>query len=172
MSVLLKVDVTNPAPDLTLTDARTVTQQSTGYVFKRKWKEGDTDDRFEDNGDGTVTDHKTGLVWLQNANAFDRKNWNNAVVVGSTLNGTRSSEEGQWRLPTLAELKSLCFDDSGGFIKPGAPFTSVRSYRYWSSSTNSGATASAWCVNLKSGLVDSYDNAFDYYYVWPVRGGQ
>jgi hypothetical protein len=32
--------------------------------------------RYTDNDDGTVTDNNTGLIWLKNANAFGRQNWN------------------------------------------------------------------------------------------------
>src|SRR3990172_5700801 len=35
--------------------------------------------RFMDNGDGTVTDNLTGLIWLKNANCFGTRNWASAL---------------------------------------------------------------------------------------------
>ena len=36
--------------------------------------------RSVDNGDGTVTDMLTGLVWLRNANCFGQRTWMNALA--------------------------------------------------------------------------------------------
>ena len=35
--------------------------------------------RFTDNGDGTVTDNLTGLIWLKNANCFGTRTWATAL---------------------------------------------------------------------------------------------
>jgi len=39
------------------------------------------DPRFTDNGDGTVTDNLTGLIWLINANCFGEQTWTQARSV-------------------------------------------------------------------------------------------
>jgi hypothetical protein len=36
-------------------------------------------DRFTDNGDGTVTDNLTGLIWLKNADCFGSRTWHEAL---------------------------------------------------------------------------------------------
>lgn len=69
--------------------------------------------RFTDNGDGTVTDNLTGLIWLKNANcAGASKNWDMAIDYAAALHdgctncfGTAGdcglsdgSAEGDWRL--------------------------------------------------------------------------
>jgi hypothetical protein len=36
--------------------------------------------RFTDNGDGTITDNLTGLIWLKNANCFGLRNWLNMLA--------------------------------------------------------------------------------------------
>ena len=175
MSILLKVDVTNPQPDLTLSpDSWTVTQQNTEYVFKKKWHEGDSDKRFEVNENDdpkTVTDHKTGLVWLKDANAFGYMNWYDAVKKVDELNGNQNFEKGKWRLPTLAELLNLCYDDSGNFRRPDAPFINIHSGYYCSSSGNSDPTSDKWHVDLEHGSV-LYNVKLNNHFVWPVRGGQ
>lgn len=68
--------------------------------------------RFTDNGNGTVTDSITGLIWLKNANCFNLQVWNAALSLANGLaNGTCSltdgSTAGQWRLPNRSELQSL-----------------------------------------------------------------
>ena len=36
-------------------------------------------DRFTDNGDGTVTDNLTGLIWLKNADCFGSRTWHGLI---------------------------------------------------------------------------------------------
>jgi hypothetical protein len=41
--------------------------------------------RFIDNGDGTVTDNRTGLIWLKNANCFCNQDWWTAMKSANNL---------------------------------------------------------------------------------------
>ena len=79
--------------------------------------------------------------------------------------------EGDWRLPTLKELKQLT--TGADFIRssPMFAFTGVQANFYWSSTTNSINTVNAWRLLLTNGLVSDNDKALSYF-VWPVRGGQ
>lgn len=64
-------------------------------------------DRFTDNGDGTVTDHQLGVMWAK-ADNQGNINWNDANQwVKFTFPYTIEKQYDNWRLPTLAELKSL-----------------------------------------------------------------
>ena len=70
------------------------------------------DPRFTDNGDGTVTDNLTGLIWLKYANCFGETNWHDALDASNNLtNGqcglSDGSNLGDWRLPNEGELGSL-----------------------------------------------------------------
>jgi hypothetical protein len=135
--------------------------------------------RFTDNNNGTVTDNLTGLIWMQNANAFDTKTWADAL---STANGLKSgdagtgltdgSKAGDWRLPNLRELQSLA--DYGNY-NPALPadhwFTNVQLYYYWSSSTYAASPSNAWLVHFYNGG-PSADEKSTAYYVWCVRGGK
>ena len=68
-------------------------------------------DRFTDNGDGTVTDRKLGLMWSQNDNQGDI-NWIQAEKwVQFTFPYTLEKRYENWRLPTLAELQSILVED-------------------------------------------------------------
>ncbi len=140
--------------------------------------------RFTDNGDGTVTDNLTDLIWLKDANAMGTLAWESALtscaLVSDGIYGlTDGSAAGDWRLPNARELHSLChFGQHGpalsntagtGQWSEGNPFTNVQSLRYWSSTTYSGSTANAYCWHaLYGGVVTQAKTTA--FYVWPVRG--
>jgi len=68
--------------------------------------------RFTDNGNGTVTDNLTGLIWMKHANCFGVRNWNGALDDCDWLSSgycelTDGSSSGDWRLPNRFELESL-----------------------------------------------------------------
>jgi hypothetical protein len=68
--------------------------------------------RYIDNGDGTVTDNRTGLIWLKNANCFGRKDWKTAMQLAAKLADGQcglsdGSKPGDWRLPTKDEWKAM-----------------------------------------------------------------
>ena len=69
------------------------------------------DDRFVDNGDGTVTDRQQDLMWSKTDNQGDI-NWIDAEKwVRFTFPDTIQKRYDDWRLPTLAELQSLLVAD-------------------------------------------------------------
>jgi len=69
------------------------------------------DERFTDNGDGTVTDHQLGVMWAKTDNQGDI-NWKQAELwVKYTFTYTINAKYDDWRLPTLTELKSLYVPD-------------------------------------------------------------
>lgn len=140
--------------------------------------------RFTDNGDGTVTDGLTGLVWLQDINCFGPQTWSAALVSSNTLaNGqcglNDGSTAGQWRLPNRNELWSLidfldfgpAMLNSGLFYygTNGAPPTLL----FWSSSTVAGMPSQAWYININDGSVYGYGygSKSSISDVWPVRSG-
>lgn len=155
-----------------------------------------TPDRFKLNGDGTVTDNTTGLVWLQDANCFTVPDalWNAdearlelAPALASGQCGlSDGSVAGDWRLPSQAELRSLldtsyldpALSNADGYLQwsPGDPFVDVVSNRYWTATGDSGSTydpVNDWYESYY--YVDLYDgrsgvNAWGSgNYVWPVR---
>lgn len=151
-------------------------------------------ERFTDNGNGTVTDNLTGLVWLQNANAFGDDDWSDSLSTvaaleddGTTL--TDGSAAGDWRLPNMKELLSLVdYGKINPALPTGHPFTNVQSpfyfveysstgwegtynEAYWTGTTTRGKTDYAWMVNMYYGQsIMTYKEENNY--IWPVRGGQ
>ena len=123
--------------------------------------------RFTDNGDGTVTDNLTGLIWLKNANCFGQRTWQEALddcngLFAGYCGLTDGSIEGDWRLPNRRELFSLVHE---GYAFPavsnttgtgqhmeGDPFINFNS-DYWTSSTFIGVRGRAIYVYLGSGMM-------------------
>lgn len=58
---------------------------------------------FVDNGDGTVTDIATGLMWLQDDSGYGM-NWEDALTYAE---GLTASGYNDWRLPDAKELQSI-----------------------------------------------------------------
>jgi hypothetical protein len=58
---------------------------------------------FSDNGDSTVTDHATGLMWAQ-ADDGNGMDWSSAL---SYAEASELAEHTDWRLPNTKELQSL-----------------------------------------------------------------
>jgi hypothetical protein len=152
-------------------------------------------ERFVDNNNGTVTDTRTGLVWVKNANVFGRMPWRIAGALCQMLKSgmaglTDGSAAGDWRLPGKEELQGIGTDppavweggnapDDVSWIMPDAPFvnvepTGLRSARYWTSTIyneNIFYKGSPFSINLRDGDTDVYAGKFRLFYVWPVRGG-
>jgi len=59
--------------------------------------------QFVDNGDGTITDNATGLMWMKNDNGAGVL-WENAL---SYAEGLASAGYTDWRLPNAKELQSI-----------------------------------------------------------------
>lgn len=133
--------------------------------------------RFTDNGNGTVTDNLTGLIWCKNANIWGWVGWTTALsncnsLASGTGGLTDGSQAGDWRLPNVRELQSLVdYGRSNPALPSGHPFTGLQSNYYWSSSTYAASTVEEWILNLSDGYVRNGNRALSFY-VWPVRGGQ
>jgi hypothetical protein len=131
--------------------------------------------RFTDNGDGTVTDNLTGLMWAKAATLNQgRMAWNDAIDYVNNLtlglNGCGTSNT-DWRLPNVKEYQSLIdFSNYNPALPTGHPFTFVPLFGYWSSSTYTNDTNYAWVVFMYNGDVLSGDKTLTGY-VWAVRGG-
>ncbi|MDM8565139.1 DUF1566 domain-containing protein [Candidatus Halobeggiatoa sp. HSG11] len=138
-------------------------------------------DRYTDNDDGTVTDNKTGLIWLKNANYFGKQNWEDAMQSAVNLADGQcelndGSKSGDWRLPTKNEWETMvdkkynwpALSNAAGTDKwkERDIFSDVRSYSYWSSTPY--IMDDAWYVTLNYGNMNNVGKIHTRY-VWPVR---
>lgn len=129
---------------------------------------------FVDNGDGTITDTSTGLMWevkTDDGRPRDKDNvytWEQSLAYADTLT---LSGYNDWRLPNRNELQSIVdYDRYNPSIDPIFSYT-VSSY-YWSSTTYAGYPYGAWGVYFYIGCVGGLDDKSSYVYVRAVRGGQ
>jgi len=61
---------------------------------------------FVDNGDGTITDTATGLIWSQDDSGIGM-NWQDALAWVQTKNAAHYLGHDDWRMPNVKELQSL-----------------------------------------------------------------
>ena len=160
-----------------------LTNVSADFVVVKSWAPSDV--RYRDNGDGTITDMATGLMWMKNGNltgTFFTWAAANAYCLDLVTNGYSD-----WRLPTVsveagaAELDTLgrtAGNPLGAWQGlEGTAFTNIMASfgGYYSASTNANGPsgpgyASAWAVFLgNTGAVQLRDQR-DVWRVLPVRG--
>jgi len=129
---------------------------------------------YVDNGDGTITDVNTGLMWEKESNGdgsiHDMNNsytWDQAFSSHvATLNGTVFAGHTDWRVPNYKELISILdLQHVNPAVSPAfntncTPACTVLSCSctqgnfYWSSSTNHSFPQDAWLVYFFDGYVD------------------
>ena len=118
---------------------------------------------YTDNGDGTVTDNVTKLVWQKAVTSSQAYAWCDAINYCATLTLAGRT----WRLPTRIELLSLVdFTRTSPAINTTA-FPSVPGGKYhWTSSpwvVSQIATKAqdSWIVNFSEGLTSNAGNRTD-----------
>lgn len=100
--------------------------------------EDDSTNIYVDCGNGTVTDNRTGLVWLKNASCFGQQNWREAMEIISGFSDvdggfcaekfltdeqcdcglSDGSSPGEWRLPSASEWWTMVADALGDVGDP------------------------------------------------------
>lgn len=123
------------------------------------------DSRYQDNGDSTVTDIHTGLMWQQCSAGYNdiaciggsisNHNWDQALQYPQTLNASGGfAGYTDWRLPNLNELASLL---ETACIQPAINalyFPRTSDSGYWSSSANAANDTDAWYIAFGLGFSD------------------
>ena len=109
---------------------------------------------FTDNGDGTITDNVSSLIW-QKAPDTTTYTWEQAISYAENLNLATNSD---WRLPNIKELVSINDETTNAPSVNTTFFTSIIAARYWSSTTQfaPGGT-SAWFNDFQNFGITSYD---------------
>lgn len=136
------------------------------------------DSRFQDNGNGTVTDLATGLIWKQCAEGLTGVDcatgspstftWQQALQHAADHDFAGSA---LWRLPNKNELASLVERRCSNPAINTISFPNTPSSAFWSSSPHAGYSYGAWSVDFGYGYV-SYNYKSYQRYVRLVRGGQ
>jgi hypothetical protein len=146
--------------------------------YDRKWNpNGLFDNDFVDNGDGTVTDRATGLMWQMDGSPKPLTLKRATYYIGR-LNDKRFMGYSDWRMPTVEELASLIRSNVRGGLHINPLFTTKQS-RCWSSDSGfveDMGMKDVWAVRFIKGrivlemLVDDTRDIFSYPITYYVRG--
>lgn len=132
---------------------------------------------FRDNGNGTVTDITTNLMWQQCSDGLSGTGcatgtlsivtWDNAISYceGLSLGGFTD-----WRLPKIKELQSLV-----DMTRATAPTINITYFPntqsiYWSSTSYAPSTTNAWIVEFGYGYTIGSGYKTNLGYIRCVRG--
>jgi hypothetical protein len=135
--------------------------------------------RFQDNGDATVTDQSTGLMWARCPEGLSGTGCATGAAAAFTWEGAllRARDSGlagytDWRLPDIKELSSLveerCYDPAINL----AVFPNTPSSGFWSASPGGASSGGAWYVRFYDGYAYGYGRGGYAYRVRLVRSGQ
>ena len=118
--------------------------------------------RFVDNGDGTITDKLTGLMWLQDGACLGSLSWQAALDVTEKSRQTTGDEKclglnafNDWLLPDIGQLETLLNAEeskAAGWLNRNR-FRNIQPGGYWSSTTVPNPY-SAWTLRFDSGNVE------------------
>lgn len=131
---------------------------------------------FVDNGDGTVTDVATGLMWEQKTDDGSLRDKDNAYTWqeahGSYIAQLNASDPDydDWRIPSIKELMSISHPPSLFPAVDGTYFPHATDANYWSSTTSFDDNAKAWSVYCNFGG-NWYESKLAKYKIRAVRGG-
>ena len=134
-----------------------------GFFDSERNAQGRFSGRLVDNGDETVTDRTTGLVWQKGGSAR-KLSWEAALGYLEDLNQQKFAGSAQWRMPTIEELASLSANENqrGLYIDPAFD---ARQNKCWSAESRSGSDVYAfgWILDFAKGSVT--------YAKWPRAAG-
>ena len=102
---------------------------------------------YTDNGDGTVTDNNTGLMWQQTDDGILR-NWYDAASYYTNLSLAGHTD---WRLPDINELLDIV---NYGVHSPAIDttyFLNTRNHLYWTLTADASRTNGVWVVDFDKG---------------------
>jgi hypothetical protein len=134
---------------------------------------------YTDNGDGTVTDTRTGLMWKQCVEGRSRANcdtgssitytWAEALVHAEAVTFAGYSD---WRLPNIKELRSLVEECRTLPAINDTLFPNERNSFVWSGSPDAYDSSGAWFVYFADGGAYYGYSRIKRAVVRLVRGGQ
>lgn len=126
--------------------------------------------RFVDNGDGTVTDRRSGLMWIQNGwrrDFFAAATWDEAITRCDQFQAAGYKD---WTLPTKEQWQSL-LDDSiqAPAIEEPNPFKNVIIHMpYWAKDGPVRLLSRRYTTLLYAGTIN-HQQKDEMAFIWPVR---
>lgn len=143
------------------------TEARGNFGLDSKWRPlAYVDNKYEDNGNETITDHATGLMWQKSGS--DWLPFEKAEAYIQIVNSRQVAGYSDWRLPTIPELMSLMEpNEKNGDLYIHTIFDPKQRYCL---SSDMRLPDGAWCVIFYYGIV--YWNSLFDVYVRAVRSGQ
>jgi len=122
---------------------------------------------FTDNGNGTVSDATTSLMWQQcsagqsttttpcDTGTAAYYDWGAGTATSALAycQGLSLAGFSDWRLPNVKELKSLVSATTANPAINTAYFPKTQSYYYWTSTSDANGPATAWYVGFDYGEI-------------------
>jgi serine/threonine protein kinase len=138
----LKIDLEKLPVSVKLRNEPITTEDKDKFALKEVEKD------YVDNGDGTISDRATGLMW-EKSGSQNYMTYEEAEEYVKELNQKMFEGHNDWRLPTVDELWSLMEKEkqsSGFYIDPIFDVPNVKYYWCWSADKRS--SGSAWLVGF------------------------
>lgn len=150
-------------------------------AYVRAVRSAQSNNSFVDNGDGTISDISTGLMW-QKALAPGYYTWEQALTYcenlilnndgqwTSSLPNASGAKYSDWRLPNINEIQSI-IDYNKYNLAIDRTFFPDYAYGCWSSTASILPAGYAWLVMLQTGLITN-DEMTEESSIRAVRGGR
>lgn len=137
-------------------------------------------EKFIDNGDGTIKDLVTGLMWVKDPSQIPgglfgtpgspiTMGWYDAIDNCENLDYAGYSD---WRLPNIREFASIVDCSKYNPAIDTAYFPNTQTSGYWASTTLLAYDSYAWMTYLYYGYQTFGSKNYGSYYVRPVRAGR
>ncbi|CAN2042378.1 hypothetical protein GMMP15_790006 [Candidatus Magnetomoraceae bacterium gMMP-15] len=149
-------------------DAKDMLKKYNFYDARRN-KNGSFKNNFKDNGNYTITDRATGLMW-QKAGSPDMMPWSEVHEYIKKLNQKKYAGYSDWRLPSLEEVSSLIkpHKTNGVYIDP--IFSEKQGICCTSDTCNYDNIIIPWFVSFLRGVINCNTyNVITIYCVKAVR---
>jgi len=107
------------------------------------------ENKYNDNGDGTITDQSAGLTWEKSGSGMRTYKFAEAYI--EKLNKEKFADRKNWRLPTVEELMSLLEEkkqSNGLYINP-----IFDKKQKWCWTADKRSFGGVWCVHFGYGKV-------------------
>lgn len=153
VSVPYSLNAPAPAPTPIFGDPSAVSNE----VINARWTK-----NYYSNGDITLSDGDTGLMWSYDANPLGPTNWLSAMSFCTNLSYAGYSD---WRLPTKRELAELQLDSECFTNVPGEMVYNW----YWTSSTFAQTSNKMWAVATTLDAFGFDKTEMQDNPTWPVR---
>ncbi|CAK0768072.1 Fimh-like protein [Gammaproteobacteria bacterium] len=122
--------------------------------------------RFTDNGNGTVSDTQTGLMWKRCTEGMTWSvttcigdeltfTWQDALKQAVTVNETSYAGYTDWRVPNIKELLSIVDRRCAGPAINTTVFPAASSSYLWTSSPAKTTSYNSWIVSFDAGTLDA-----------------